>query len=121
MATQFRVISNTGEDEEHTYKVVLPEEKLRHFRAVTGSVLKRALDTWGEIWDEFQGAVTDGVMVSSKAKKGFKPECGWPEFLEKMWLLKHYLDCAKNIVTEKSRRESNGARVEIKKLLQMRR
>ncbi|OGP57207.1 MAG: hypothetical protein A2V67_03400 [Deltaproteobacteria bacterium RBG_13_61_14] len=95
MTREFRVISNTGEDPEHTYQVVLPEDKLRHFRNVTGSVLQDALDTWGELWDEMQGTVTHGYLVTPPAAKGFQPQCGWPEFLEKMWLLKHYLDYAK--------------------------
>jgi hypothetical protein len=95
MPRQLKVITNSGEDEQHTYKVVLPEEMLRHFRTVTGSVLKDALNTWGDIWNEFQGSVTDGVMISPEAEKGFNPRCGWPEFLEKMWLLKHYLDYTK--------------------------
>jgi len=95
MTREFRVISNTAEDSEHIYKFVLPEAKLRHFRNVTGSVLQDALDTWGEIWDELQGHVTHGFLVTPQAAKGFQPQCGWPEFLEKMWLLKHYLDYAK--------------------------
>jgi hypothetical protein len=31
-------------------------------------------------------------MVTPEMEEGFKPACGWPEFLEKLWLLKHYLD-----------------------------
>ena len=95
MTLEFRVISNAAEDPERTYKVMLPEDKLRHLRNVTGSVLQDALDTWGEIWDELQGSVTHGYLVTPQAKKGFQPRCGWPEFLEKMWLLKHRLDYAK--------------------------
>jgi hypothetical protein len=34
-------------------------------------------------------------MVTPEAEKGFRPKCGWPEFLEKMWVLRHYLDYAK--------------------------
>ena len=97
MEDKFKVISDADEGEQHTYKVMLPEEKLRHFRNVTGSVVQDALDTWGDIWNELQGSVTHGVMVTSQAEKGFKPECGWPQFLEKMWLLKHYLDYIKRI------------------------
>jgi hypothetical protein len=71
------------------------ERKLMHIRNVSGSVLQDALDTWGDIWDELQGTLTHGVMVVPEAEKNFEPECGWPEFLEKMWRLKHHLDYAK--------------------------
>ena len=95
MSRQLKILSGGTEAEEHTYTVVLPEEKLRHFRNVNGSILQDALDTWGDIWNQLQGSVTHGVMVTPEAEKGFVPECGWPEFLEKMWALKHYLDYAK--------------------------
>jgi hypothetical protein len=29
--------------------------------------------------------------------KGFVPPCGWPELLEKLWQLKHYLDSIERI------------------------
>jgi hypothetical protein len=95
MPGQFRVLSGQAKTEEHTHRVVLPEEKLRHFRNVSGSVLQDAQDAWGDIWNQLQGSVTHGFMVRPEAEKGFIPECGWPEFLEKMWELKHYLDYAK--------------------------
>ena len=95
MSRQFKVLSGRAERNEETFEIVLPEEKLRHFRNVSSSILQDALDTWGDIWDELQGSVTHGFMVTPEAEKGFQPECGWPEFLEKMWLLKHYLDYAK--------------------------
>ena len=31
--------------------------------------------------------------VLSRPSKGFTPPCGWAAFLEKFWVLKHYLDC----------------------------
>jgi len=95
MPRQFKILSGQAEREEHTYNVVLPDEKLRHFRNVSSSVLQDAQDTWGDIWDQLQGSVTHGFMVTPEAEDGFRPECGWPEFLEKMWALKHYLDYAK--------------------------
>lgn len=60
-------------------------------------MLQDALDSWGEIWDQLQGSITHGVMVVPEAEKNFEPECGWPEFLEKMWVLRHHLDHAKRI------------------------
>jgi hypothetical protein len=34
-------------------------------------------------------------MILPDAERGFVPECGWPEFLEKIWLLRHYVDYTK--------------------------
>jgi len=73
------------------------EKQLRHFRNVSNSLLQDALDTWGELWDQFQGSVTNGVMIVPEQEKSFEPECGWPEFLEKMWLLRHYVDQTKRL------------------------
>ena len=98
MGRQFTVISGNKENAQRT--VLLPEERLEHLRRVVGAVLQDAQITWGEIWRELQGQVTDGCMILPQAEKGFKPECGWPEFLEKMWLLKHYLDYASRFSNE---------------------
>lgn len=92
MPRQFKILSAQAE---RTCEVLTADEKLRHFRNVSGSVLQDAQDVWGDIWDQLQGSVTHGFMVTPEGDKGFRPECGWPEFLEKMWLLKHYLDYTK--------------------------
>lgn len=94
MSREFKVISGGGQAE-RTLRVLTPEEKIRHFQNVTEAVLDDALGTWTEIWREFQGTVTDAYLVLPEAEKGFKPECGWSEFLEKVWLLKHYIDYAR--------------------------
>ena len=96
MPRQFKVISNTtSKNELHTHKRITTQEKLKYFQEITASVLQDAQDTWADLWNEFQGVVTEGVVISRDAEKGnFKPACGWPEFLEKMWLLKHHLDYA---------------------------
>ncbi len=66
----------------------LPATGLRDFN----NVMQDALNVWADLWGELQGSITCGVMVLPEAENGFKPSCGWPEFLEKMWLLRHYLD-----------------------------
>ena len=66
--------------------------QLDHLLKVTGSIAQDANKTWAEIWGEIKGLATGGGLVVPDAKEGFVPECGWPEFLEKFWLLKHYLD-----------------------------
>jgi hypothetical protein len=78
------------------------ETELRHVRTVNSSLLRGALDKWAELWEEFQDRVTCGVLVLPEAQRGFKPRCGWPEFLEKMWQLKFYLDAAKRFCEQRS-------------------
>ncbi|MBI5116324.1 hypothetical protein HZA56_07600 [Candidatus Poribacteria bacterium] len=95
MPRQFKVLS--GGSGEHASNVVSPEEELTHFRNVNGSLVQGALDTWGDIWDEMQNSVVYGVLVTPEIDKGFKPKCGWPEFLERMWLLRRYLEHAKTL------------------------
>jgi hypothetical protein len=69
-----------------------PEEQLSHFRNVTHSVSQDALNVWADIWAEVENGVACGTAVVADAEKGFEPSCGWPEFLEKMWVLRHHLD-----------------------------
>jgi hypothetical protein len=97
MPREFKVISGTGKGDQESYTRILPEERLRHFRNVAGSVLQDALDTWADIWNELQGSVTHGVLVSAEVKDGYTPPCGWPEFLERMWVLRHDLDYVKRL------------------------
>lgn len=95
MARDFRIIPGGMQNAQQMRVVVSPDVKLWHFRNVSGSMLQSALDTWADVWNELQGTVTHGVLVTPQSEEGFTPECGWPEFLEKMWLLRHYLDTAK--------------------------
>lgn len=99
MAKQFTVITGNRMNVERT--ILLPEEKYRHYQEIIGAVLEDAQKTWGELWQELQGRVVDGVLVLPEAEEGFKPRCGWPEFLEMMWLLKHYIDYARRFSEEK--------------------
>lgn len=68
------------------------ERQLKAFRYVVASVNQDALDTWSELWNEFKNGVTPAGAVTPDMQEGFKPSCGWGEFLEKFWLMKHYLD-----------------------------
>lgn len=72
-----------------------PDRQLRHLRKVTSSLIQEALKVWADLWAEMEGRVVSGVMVLPEAKEGFEPQCGWPEFLERMWLLRFYLDSAR--------------------------
>jgi hypothetical protein len=66
--------------------------ELAHFRSVTSSVMQDALGLWADVWAELQDGVAHGVAIGPEAEKGFRPSCGWSEFLEKLWLLRHHLD-----------------------------
>jgi len=67
-------------------------DPLMYFRNVTSSVVQDALNVWSEIWGELEGDVACGAAVTSEDSKGFTPSCGWPAFLEKMWVLRQNLD-----------------------------
>lgn len=77
-----------------------PMVELEHLLKVAGSVTGDANKVWADIWGEFKHIVTSGGMIVAEAKDGFVPACGWPEFLEKLWLLKHYLDSIQRICTK---------------------
>ena len=94
-----------GEELQTAAQAPPPPAELKHFQHVIGNVTQDALNTWAEIWGELQQGVHSGVTVAPRADEGaatsgtepsaggpFKPSCGWPEFMEKMWLLRHYLD-----------------------------
>ena len=68
------------------------ESALKNFRYVVASVNGDAQKVWADMWNELREGVTPGGIVLPTMSEGFTPSCGWPEFLEKMWLLKHYLD-----------------------------
>lgn len=74
-----------------------PTSESEHLLKVAASVVHDASGVWSEMWHEFRPYVTPGGVVRPEMQKGFVPACGWSEFLEKLWLLKHYLDSAERI------------------------
>jgi hypothetical protein len=98
-----RVLRVKGELTETLTGASPPEEQLAHFRNVTHSVALDAMNVWADIWAELEDAVACGVAVTVDSEKGFEPSCGWPEFLEKMWVLRHHLD----FIARYSRQEKN--------------
>jgi hypothetical protein len=105
MSQGMKLVKFCGEEPTIVARTPSPQVELKHFQNVIGNVTQDALNVWAEIWGELQHGVHTGVTIASEAEKGsatattersgaepFKPSCGWPEFMEKMWLLRHYLD-----------------------------
>ncbi len=70
--------------------------ELQDFKNVTNNLVQDALTVWADLWAELEGRVEpDGATYGTNNK--LEPSCGWTEFLEKMWVLKHYLDFVKRL------------------------
>jgi len=70
--------------------------ELQDFKNVTNKLIGDALGVWADLWAELEGRVEpDGTTQEANSK--FEPSCGWNEYLEKMWVLKHYLDFTKRL------------------------
>ncbi|MBN2315904.1 MAG: hypothetical protein JXM79_18390 [Sedimentisphaerales bacterium] len=54
------------------------------------------MTVWADLWAELEGQV-DPDGDAEKKDNTFEPTCGWNEYLEKMWVLKHYLDFVKRL------------------------
>ncbi|OHB77537.1 MAG: hypothetical protein A2Z25_15680 [Planctomycetes bacterium RBG_16_55_9] len=72
-----------------------PSAELQDFKNVTNNLVQDALTIWADLWAELESrAEPDGESLKAS---GFEPSCGWTGFLEKMWVLKHYLDFVKRL------------------------
>jgi len=71
--------------------------ELQSLKNVNNGLIQDALNVWSELWAELDGQAGPVSKSSFEAESGFKPSCGWPQYLEKMWVLKYYLDFAKRI------------------------
>jgi hypothetical protein len=87
-----RLVKFDGEEAQTVAKAVPPQVELSHVRTVTSGVVQDALNVWADIWGELEGAVVSGTAIDSEAQERFQPSCGWPEFLEKMWVLRGHLE-----------------------------
>ena len=76
-------------------------QQLEHLLKVALSVTKDANGAWASVWADLKHLVTANGLVLPEAREGFVPACGWPEFFEKLWLLRHYLDAVERICTER--------------------
>ena len=79
-------------------EVAAVERKLRHFRGVAASVLRDALDVLGDIWNACEDSRTpEEILDGKRFPSDSLPACGWAEFLEKLHLLRHYLEHARSL------------------------
>jgi hypothetical protein len=79
---------------------VEPLDQARHLLRVVESVNADAQQAWTQLWSQFKPHVTHAGAALPDLQQGFVPVCGWAEFLERMWLLKHYLDAVHRICQE---------------------
>ena len=98
MSDKFKVPVGVDENGRFVEEITSPETRLQRLRDVVGAMMRDALNAWTDIWEELQDSVvTQSGFVLPEPEKGFKPKCGWPEFLEKLWLLNHQLDFTKRL------------------------
>ncbi len=79
-------------------------EQFEHLLKVAQGVSQDANRAWADVWAQLKHLVTHSGTVLPKAKEGFVPACGWPEFFERLWKLKHYIDCVHRICGERPQR-----------------
>ena len=68
------------------------EQMLKNLRYVVASINDEALKAWTEMWEQLRTGVTPAGAVLPDMQQGFTPPCGWSQFFETFWLMKHYLD-----------------------------
>ncbi|MFO8057159.1 MAG: hypothetical protein R6V10_07695 [bacterium] len=72
--------------------------RMRHFQGVAASVMREAQELWEEIWEVLQDPRTPEEIIDDvPLSKDALPSCGWPEFMEKLHLLGHYLDYTRRL------------------------
>jgi hypothetical protein len=74
-----------------------PIAHLEHLLKVAGSVTSDANKAWAEVWGELKICTDHNGVALPEAEKGFVPKCGWPQFIEKFWMIKYYLDSTARI------------------------
>ncbi len=96
---------------EESAAVSSAQVELRHFQNVTNSVVQDALSVWADLWAELDSQdgrqktedgeqkAQDGTVLPDpssvlcpRSSGSWSPTCGWPQFLEKMWILRQNLD-----------------------------
>ncbi|AEB10257.1 hypothetical protein [Desulfobacca acetoxidans] len=86
------------DDEIAQEEIARTNARLRHFRGIAVTVMHDALEILEEIWDSCQDPrswkeILDGVPEPAART----PTGGWPEFYERLHLLRAYIDYAKRL------------------------
>jgi len=92
MSQGMRLVRFEGDESQPLARVPSPQVELAHFRNVTSRVVQDALNAWSDLWGELENDIACGAAVAPADDKGFTPSCGWPAFLDKMWILRQNLD-----------------------------
>ncbi|MBN2374776.1 MAG: hypothetical protein JXD22_00125 [Sedimentisphaerales bacterium] len=71
--------------------------ELQEFKKITNQVMQDALVVWAQLWGELESRVPSEGKELSRANEKGEPSCEWSDFIEKMWLLRHYLDFTKRL------------------------
>jgi hypothetical protein len=91
MTKKFRIPDEMRTTDE-PFDIQREDRGVKYIRYIVGSLNEEAQKTWSDLWKELKTGVTPAGIVMPEMAQGFIPECGWAEFLEKFWLMKHYLD-----------------------------
>jgi hypothetical protein len=75
----------------------LSEMELRDFKNVIHNLMQDALTVWADAWAELDGRMPSGEKDPVESHQRVEPSCGWSEYFEKMWVLRHYLDFTKKL------------------------
>ncbi len=92
MSQGMRLVRFEGDESQTLARASTPQVELAHFRHVTSNVVQDALNAWSDLWGELEVDVACRAAVAAGDGKGFTPSCGWPAFLDKMWVLRQNLD-----------------------------
>ncbi len=72
--------------------------RMRHFQGVAASVMEQAITVWMELLKELEDPRTpEEIIDGAPLSDGASPACGWPEFMEKLHLLGHYIDYTRRL------------------------
>jgi hypothetical protein len=83
---------NSGGEHHRRSEIDRANARIRHFRGVAAGVLVDAEKVWGEICRACQNPRTcEEILEGAEGPAERAPSCGWPEFLEKLHLLGHYV------------------------------
>jgi len=89
---RFERTSNIFNDDHPRRDIERFNARLRHFRGVAAGVLIDAEKVWEEICCACQDPRTcEEILEGVGGPTERAPSCGWPEFMEKLHLLGHYI------------------------------